>query len=129
MPLISSCSPKGSASSSPNLNDQLAQGKILYEQSCAQCHYEGSGNPVAPDLLGSAVLSDAPQILARQILTGQQGVSMKDGVKFNGFMPALDSLRDDEIAAVVVYVRDTFGNRREAFSPQTVSEVRASLNQ
>ncbi len=110
-----------------NLTEQLEQGKALYEQSCAQCHYDGSGNPAAPDLRGSSVLAEPPQALARVILAGRQGVSMKGGEKFHGIMPPQAYLRDDEVAALVVSVRSEFGSRREGFSPRAAAEVRAEI--
>ena len=127
MPWLCSCPEQGRPVPPAKLTEQLAQGKILYEQSCAQCHYDGAGNPVAPDLRGSSVLAEPPQALARIILDGRQGVSMKDGKKLNGIMPPQAYLRDEEIAAVVVYVREAFGDRREALSPAAVAEIRAGL--
>lgn len=127
LPWLCSCPEQGRPVPPAKLTEQLAQGKILYEQSCAQCHYDGAGNPVAPDLRGSSVLAEPPQALARIILDGRQGVSMKDGKKLNGIMPPQAYLRDEEIAAVVVYVREAFGDRREALSPAAVAEIRAGL--
>ncbi len=127
LPWFCSCSEQGRPASSATLSEQLVQGKVLYEQSCAQCHYDGAGNPVAPDLRGSAVLAEPPQALARIILAGRQGVSMKDGRKFDGIMPPQAYLRDEEVAALVVYVRDAFASRREALSPAAVREIRAGL--
>ena len=127
LPWLCSCPEQGRPGPPAKLTEQLAQGKILYEQSCAQCHYDGAGNPVAPDLRGSSVLAEPPQALARIILDGRQGVSMKDGKKLNGIMPPQAYLRDEEIAAVVVYVREAFGDRREALSPAAVAEIRAGL--
>ena len=127
LPWLCSCPEQGRPVPPAKLTEQLAQGKILYEQSCAQCHYDGAGTPVAPDLRGSSVLAEPPQALARIILDGRQGVSMKDGKKLNGIMPPQAYLRDEEIAAVVVYVREAFGDRREALSPAAVAEIRAGL--
>lgn len=127
--LACSCSPRKETSSGASLGDQLDQGKTLYEQTCAQCHYDGSGSSTAPDLRGSAVLAEEPKVLARMILKGRQGESMKDGKKFNGVMPPQAYLSNDEIAAIVVYVRDTFGSRREKFSPQAVAEIRAGIKE
>ena len=127
LPWLCSCPEQGRPVPPAKLTEQLAQGKILYEQSCAQCHYDGACNPVAPDLRGSSVLAEPPQALARIILDGRQGVSMKDGKKLNGIMPPQAYLRDEEIAAVVVYVREAFGDRRDALSPAAVAEIRAGL--
>lgn len=127
VPWLCSCSEDRVPGAPVNLIDQLAQGKTLYEQSCAVCHYDGTGNPAAADLRGSGVLAESPQAVARVILGGRQGVSLRDGKKINGIMPPQAYLRDDEVAAVVVYVRDEFSGRREPFSPQAVAAVRAEI--
>lgn len=127
LPWFCSCSEERVAATSANLTEQREQGKALYEQSCAQCHYDGTGNPAVPDLRGSSVLAEPPQALARVILGGRQGVSMKGGEKFNGIMPPQPYLRDDEVAAIVVYVRSEFGSRLEGFSPQEAAKVRAEI--
>jgi mono/diheme cytochrome c family protein len=105
----------------------LEQGKNLYEQTCAQCHYDGSGSPTAPPLRGSDVLAQPPQALARVILGGRQGESMRGNQKFNGVMPPQQYLSDAEVASIVAYVRDSFGSRREKVPVETVTEVRAGL--
>ena len=125
---VVSCSPQGGGEAvSVNLPEQLEQGKNLYEQACAQCHYDGSGNPAAPDLRGSAVLAQPPEALARIILAGRRGESLKDGKKLAAIMPPQAYLRDDEIAAIVVYVRAEFGGRPEGFPPEAVGVVRAGV--
>lgn len=125
--MLCSCSERRVPASSANLTEQLAQGKTLYEQSCAQCHYDGWGNPAAPDLRGSGVLAEPADALAVIILGGRRNQSVKDGRKFNGIMPPQAYLRDEEIAAIVAYVRDEFGGRKEPVSPQAVAETRALL--
>jgi mono/diheme cytochrome c family protein len=120
------CSPSGGspAALGGNLTEQIAEGKTLYETACAQCHYDGAGSAVAPDLQGSAVLQESPRVLAGIILRGRQGESLKDGGKFGGFMPPQAYLRDEEIAAIVAYVRSAYGGVTEAVSPAEVAEVR-----
>ena len=73
------------------------------------------------------MLTQPPQILARLILTGQQGVSLKNGKKFDAMMPPQAYLRDDEIAALVVFVRQEFGGTQEGVSAQAVAEIRAGI--
>lgn len=126
-PWLCSCSEERVPGAPANLTEQLAQGKALYEQSCAVCHYDGSGNPAAADLRGSVLLAEPPQAVARIILGGRQGVSLRDGKKINGIMPPQAYLRDEEVAALVVYVRDEFAGRREPFSPQAAAAVRAEI--
>lgn len=97
----------------------------MYEMSCAQCHYDGTGNPAAPDLKGSPIFRQPPAALVEIILKGQSGVSIVNGEKLGGMMPAQESLTDEEIAAITAYTRDVFGGIKEAVPPAEVARLRA----
>jgi len=103
---------------------QIPTGREIYAQSCANCHYDGSGNPAAPDLKGSVFWKQDADALIRLLLHGQGGVSVVNGQKFNGQMPPMDNLSNEEIAAVTTYVRATFGGKTEAISPVQVGKLR-----
>lgn len=123
--LFMGCSPQAAPPLEvPKLDDQLAQGKAVYEMACAQCHYDGEGSTSAPDLRRSAILSQSPAALARIILKGQSRLSMVNGKKFDGTMPAQAYLTDEEAAAVIAFVRDAYGGKREAVSPAEVAKIR-----
>jgi mono/diheme cytochrome c family protein len=125
---LCACSPGGSGPApASTLTEQLSLGKSLYARTCAQCHYDGTSSPIAPPLRGSDVLAQPPAALARVILGGRKGESMRGNQKFNGVMPPQQYLSDAEVASVVAYVRETFGSRREKVSLEDVAEVRASL--
>jgi len=124
---LCACSPQGGGTGTATLAEQLEQGKSLYEQTCAQCHYDGSGSPTAPPLRGSDILAQPPQALARVILGGRKGETMVGNKKFNGIMPPQQYLSDAEVASVVAYVRDAFGSRREKVPLETVAEVREAV--
>lgn len=106
------------------LESQLAAGAELYGQSCAICHYDGAGNPAAPDLKGSPYLQGGPEKLITITLKGQGNVSVVNGKKFNGQMPAMDYLTDEEVAAITAYVLASFGNERKPVSPEVVRKLR-----
>lgn len=82
---------------------------------------------MAPSLRGSDVLAQPPKALAKVILGGRQGESLRGSAKFNGVMPPQPYLSDAEVAAIVAYVRDAFGSRREKVPLEEVAEVRAAL--
>lgn len=124
---LCACSPQGEGTGTATLAEQLEQGKSLYEQTCAQCHYDGSGSPTAPPLLGSDILTQPPAALARVILGGRKGETMVGNRKFNGIMPPQQYLSDAEVASIVAYVRDAFGSRREKVPLETVEEVRETV--
>ena len=55
------------------------------------------------------------------MLAGQSGEMEVNGKKYNGIMIPLNYLSDDQVANVLTYVRNSFGNQGE---PVTVDEVR-----
>lgn len=106
------------------LESQLASGAEMYAQSCAICHYDGAGNSAAPDLKGSPYLEGGPEKLITITLKGQGNVSVVNGKKFNGQMPAMAYLADEEVAAITAYVLAAFGSERELVSPEMVRALR-----
>jgi nitrite reductase (NO-forming) len=96
-------------------------GKGVYERICTTCHQpDARGLPgVFPPLAQSDfLLKDADRAI-RVLLEGLQGPITVNGQTFNGVMPNF-ALSDDEIAAVLSYVRGNFGN---AGSPVTLADV------
>lgn len=104
--------------------DLVAQGASVYEQSCALCHFDGSGSPTAPPLKGSPVVAESAKAVILTILKGQQGKAIVNGKPFNGLMPAQATMTDDEIAAVVTFVRKQYGGIDEAVQPADVAALR-----
>lgn len=93
-------------------------GMQVYGTRCVSCHGpEGKGGPGVPPLAGSDWVIGAqasPARLTRIVLYGLQGDLTVNGVRFNGNMPAWGSLRDYEIASVLTYVRNSWGNKADA---------------
>ncbi len=114
----------GGGAASPTLTAQLAEGEALFNQSCAQCHLDGSGGPTAPPLRGSSAASGPTGHIIEGILRGRSGIAVVDGKKFNGIMPPQAFMTDNEIAAVTAYVRGTFGARNEPVDPAEVARMR-----
>ena len=63
----------------------------------------------------------------RAVLQGLSGEIEVNGKKYNGIMTPLNNLSDFEIANVLTYVRNSFGNSGDAVSPDEVKRVRAEL--
>lgn len=101
-----------------------AKGAKVYAEYCANCHYDGAGNRAMPALRGSAVVTAPPVELTKLLLKGQRGVSVVNGQKLNAFMPALDYLTDDELAAVVMHVRRKFAGVDEKWTGADVKAAR-----
>ena len=69
------------------------------------------------------VLGDKTR-LTNVLLNGLQGVDI-GGEQYHGVMPAQATLSDAQIAAVLTYVRNSFGNKASAVSAAEVKAVRA----
>ena len=118
------------ADASASLEEQAEQlGKPIYDTQCAQCHQaNGQGIPGSfPPLTQTEwVLGDKGR-LVRLLLNGMQGRLEVEGEVYNGAMilPS-PSLTDEQIAAVLTYVRQHFGNDADAVTPDEVASVRAA---
>jgi nitrite reductase (NO-forming) len=107
--------------------DRIKAGERVYNQVCFACHQAtGLGIPNAfPPLAQSDFLLADPRDGAAGIIFGRQGEIVVNGKKYNGVMPAL-ALSDEEIASVITYVLNSWGNDGGELTPDIVKEVRAS---
>jgi mono/diheme cytochrome c family protein len=106
--------------------DPMVLGKQLYTQ-CAACHQQtGQGVPGAfPPLDGSERVMGDPANFARILLHGLEGDVVVAGESYNGVMPAWkDRMSDEEIAAVMTYVRTAWSNEAPAVDPSVVADLR-----
>jgi mono/diheme cytochrome c family protein len=102
-------------------------GKQIYANVCNACHQPtGLGIPGAfPPLAGSDWVAGDPKILSAILLHGLMGPIKVNGVDYNGAMPAMGAqLKDEEIAAVLTYVRSEWGNSAPPVEASTVIEIR-----
>lgn len=107
--------------------DQSALGKQVYMTVCVACHQPtGLGLPmVFPPLANSDYVTGSPERLAAMILKGNIGPLTVDGKLYNNMMPGQEALLTDEkIAAVMTYVRSSFGNTAPAVAVDLVAETR-----
>ena len=109
---------------------RMVAGQAIYKDSCAGCHTDaGLGSPgLFARLAGShAVQSDDPTTLIRVVLAGSQGVATS-GAPTAPAMPRFGwRLNDAQVAAVVTYVRNAWGNAASAVSVDQVSAVKTNL--
>jgi nitrite reductase (NO-forming) len=106
---------------------QVAAGKQVYSTICIACHQPtGMGlPPVFPPLIGTEYVIGSPERLAAMILKGNAGPMTVDGKLYNNVMPGQESvLTDEKIAAVMTYVRASFGNKAQSVSAEVVSAAR-----
>ncbi|MCA9448126.1 MAG: c-type cytochrome, partial [Candidatus Omnitrophica bacterium] len=108
---------------------KLAFGKEVYfkEQLCATCHQpNGMGmNPAYPPLSESPWVNGDPERFIRIALNGLQGGVRVNGKDYNSAMAPLGALlTDEEAAAVLTYVRTSFGNLSTEIDKELVAKVR-----
>lgn len=103
-----------------------ADGKQIYGSKCAACHQAtGSGVPgVFPPLAGSEWVTGDDKVLTHILLHGVNGELEVKGATYKGAMPAWKSMSDDELAAVMSYIRNDWGNKAAEISPVTVAAQR-----
>lgn len=110
---------------------ETSRGVKLYETHCAQCHGKsGLGRANAyPALAGNPAVSRTPtNNLILKVLHGGFGPSTAGNPKPFGMPPFLLSLSDAEIAAILTYIRNAWGNSGAAVSEFDINRVRASSN-
>jgi nitrite reductase (NO-forming) len=109
---------------------QIEKGRGVYMQTCFVCHQmNGEGVPAQiPPLAKSdyfAKMSNEEAI--HTVIAGRTGEVIVNGKKYNGTMTPLNYLSDDQIANVLTYVRNSFGNEGGAISMAEVKKVRATI--
>jgi mono/diheme cytochrome c family protein len=106
--------------------ERIALGKKLFTSICAACHQPtGRGLPnVFPPLAGSDYLNSDKNRAVQIVVFGRQGEVVVNGSKFNNNMPSFP-LGDQDIANVLTYVYNSFGNAGLEVTPDEVKSVRA----
>ncbi len=107
----------------------LAQGKQVYTQYCLSCHQADGGgvqNMNPPLTKTEYVLGDKAR-LAHIVLAGLAEPIEIDGNDYKQHMPAQAYLTDQQVADVLTYVRNNFGNKASAVQVAEVKAVRATL--
>lgn len=116
-----------SASAAPT-RQAAPDGRILYERNCAACHgADARGDPGrVPPLAGNNDLQRDPLLPILVILHGLDGPIEVDGQHFDASMPPFDHLSDEQIAAIVNFVRTEAApnEQREAITAATIGEQR-----
>jgi mono/diheme cytochrome c family protein len=110
------------------LQQSMKDGKEVYAGLCIACHLsEGQGiSSVFPPLAKSDYLMDDLDRSIKQLIEGSTGEIEVNGTKYNGAMPAT-GLDDKDIANVLNYVRNSWGNKGDLVKVDKVKKVRASL--
>ena len=109
----------------------MAKGEAVFLANCAACHQPtGLGLAGAfPPLAGSDfLLGDRKQVMSAALF-GLSGPVTVNGVEYNGVMPSLGHLPDEDLAAALTYVLGSWGNTGAAVSVEEVAALRVELGQ
>ena len=109
------------------LTDQVAAGKALFNGTCSVCHQaNGAGLPgVFPPLAGSDYLNADPHRAAGVIINGMSGKVTVNGKEYDSVMPPMNQLNDDEVANILTYTLNSWGNKGGQVSTKDVKAIRA----
>ncbi|MHA8102244.1 PVC-type heme-binding CxxCH protein [Aquirufa nivalisilvae] len=100
---------------------------------CGTCHQlDGKGLTASgfPPLSGSKWVTGNQDRLIKLVLKGLMGPMTVNGVKYSGQVPMTPFgglMNDKDVADVLTYIRNAFGNKGSVVSPQKVKEVRANV--
>lgn len=100
-------------------------GAMLYEQQCLVCHQaDGGGVPnMQPELWNSPRANGDPAAMIDFLLGGSASLAPEDRL-YDNDMPGFDYLSDQELAALISYVRSHFDNQGGAVAPADVAARR-----
>ncbi len=112
-------------------DELMAKGKNVYAANCAACHQaNGQGLTGAfPPLAESDYLKGDRKKVLGAAMFGLSGPITVNGVEYNGVMPSLGHLSDEDLAAALTYVFGSWGNDGAAVSVAEVAALRAELGQ
>ena len=113
----------------------FVQGAEIFnrEAHCVTCHQEnGKGLPDSglPPLVQSSWVTGDPDRLIKLTLKGLMGPIEVNGRKYPGQVPMTpfeNLLKDDEIASVLTYTRNAFGNKASAIQQSDVARIRKEV--
>jgi mono/diheme cytochrome c family protein len=125
---------RGGAALTPEQQNSLERGGVIYTEVCYACHgSDGRGTPtpggaagatLAPSLAGSTRVTGHRDFAIKAVMHGLTGPV--DGKTYPQVMVAMGSNKDQWIADVVSYVRNSFGNTATFTTPEDIARVRSA---
>jgi len=113
----------------PTLKTSIAGGKLVYTRICLSCHMADGGgvqNLNPPLIKTTYVLGDKKKLISIVLNGFSEKVEINDET-FSNVMASHAYLKDKEIADVLTYVRNSFGNKASAVTASEVKKVRATV--
>jgi mono/diheme cytochrome c family protein len=111
------------------LQQSIDRGQKVYLATCLACHMADGGgvqNMNPPLIKTKWVLGDKSQLIQIVLNGMKEGVTIDD-MEYHNVMASHKDLTDLQIADVLTYVRNSFGNKAKAVTETEVKAVRAKL--
>jgi mono/diheme cytochrome c family protein len=104
----------------------MERGRQVYHDQCLACHQSDAGGvpDMNPPLTGTKYVLGDKTTLVQIVLKGMKGVQINED-DFHNVMAAHNDLTDRQIADVLTYVRNSFGNKARAITAAEVKAIRA----
>lgn len=108
-----------------SLAEKMERGKAVYTQNCLACHQAtGAGIPNAfPPLANADYLNEDVSRAISAVKYGLSGEITVNGDIYNSSMPK-QNISDEDIANVLTYVYNNWGNNKTEVTPEMVKEVK-----
>src|SRR5450432_2940843 len=106
----------------------MDSGKVVYIKQCLSCHQaDGRGvTNINPPLDGKVVTGDKKKLI-EIVINGQVIHEEINGKTYQNTMPPNPNIIDQEIADVLTYIRNSFGNKASAVNLSEVKSARSKL--
>ena len=108
----------------------MDRGKKVYLEQCLACHQADAGGVqnMNPPLIKTKWVLGDKTTLVQVVLKGMTGEVDIDGETYHNVMAPHNDLTDQQIADVLTYVRNNFGNKASMVTAAEVKTIRAKTN-
>jgi mono/diheme cytochrome c family protein len=109
--------------------DTRPPGQRLYGRHCLSCHQaDGGGVPnMQPAITGGTWVTGDARALALFVMTGGFDSAQRKESDNSNVMPAFGHLSDEDLAAILTWIREKFGKGASAVTSAQVAEARTSI--
>jgi mono/diheme cytochrome c family protein len=106
----------------------MDSGKRVYMLHCVTCHQpDGTGIPnLNPPLNGKQVTGDKNKLIDI-VIKGSASLVEINGISYNNPMPPNPAIKDREVADVLTYIRNSFGNKASIVRETEVKSMRSKM--
>ena len=112
----------------PSIKTSIAAGKLVYTQYCLSCHMADGGGVqnMNPPLIKTNYINGDKSKLVAVVLKGMSQQEI-EGETYTNIMASFNFLTDKEVADVLTYVRNSFGNKKPAVTATDVKNTRKKI--